>query len=361
MMNDDEINALIHLVQPVFSVYEVRRGTDFIILLGTPKEEISGIQQFLWSQLSHRGYQSAVKYELGENVIVISRYTQPKDKIWINVALAVATFFTTMVAGASMFGVGFEGMIQSPQNILRGLPFTLAVMLVLGSHEMGHYFMARRYGMRTSLPYFIPFPLGFGTMGAVIQHRGLIPDRKALFDVGVAGPVTGIVMSVIVTLIGLSLEPPNFDLQGDAEFIYLELPPLFQLMTLFVQPKGAVLHPVAVAGWIGMFVTAMNLIPAGQLDGGHVLRAMIGRRAAYVSSAFPFILIVIGFIVTYFMNGNGSLWVFWGLFLSFFAAAGHPSPVNDNEKLDLKRIALGVLVFAVGLLCITLVPFQMPA
>jgi membrane-associated protease RseP (regulator of RpoE activity) len=118
------------------------------------------------------------------------------------------------------------------------------------------------------------------------------------------------------------------------------------------------MHPIAFAGWVGMLVTALNLIPAGQLDGGHVLRAMIGERAKEVSRVMPFILVSLGFYVTYILEQDGFLWVLWGLFLSFFAAAGHPKPLEDDIPLGKGRMALGIITFILGLLCFTLVPFQ---
>src|SRR5659263_155054 len=186
--------------------------------------------------------------------------------------------------------------------------------------------------MRTSLPYFSPFPHMIGTMGAVIKHKGPIPNRKALFDVGVSGPLIGLIVSVIVTIIGL-LQPPIVQ-APEGISIELGIPLLFELITRIV-PNGAtmMMHPIAFAGWVGMLVTALNLIPAGQLDGGHVLRAMIGERAKVISRVMPFILVSLGFYVTYILERDGFLWVLWGLFLSFFAAAGHPKPLDDDIPL----------------------------
>jgi len=196
-----------------------------------------------------------------------------------------------------------------------------------------------------------------GTMGAVIKHRGPIPSRQALFDVGISGPLIGLIVSVIVTVIGL-LQPPV--VQTSAGFqIQLGIPLLFEFISgLIPNANTAIMHPVAFAGWVGMFVTALNLIPAGQLDGGHVLRAMIGEKAAYVSRVLPFLLVSLGFYVTYFRNGDGFIWVLWGLFLSFFAAAGHPKPLNDDVPLGKGRMALGIFTFILGLLCVTIIPFQ---
>lgn len=172
--------------------------------------------------------------------------------------------FTTMICGAWMFGVDIK---NAPLQLFRGLPFTLAIMAVLGSHEMAHYAMARYHGMKVSLPYFIPFPTFIGTMGAVIRYNGPVPSRKALFDVGIAGPLVGLIMSIAVTFIGLSLEVPAAKSLPNSLMFDLGLPPLFVFIQNLVGATGGNLHPVAFAGWVGMFVTLLNLLPAGQLDG----------------------------------------------------------------------------------------------
>jgi membrane-associated protease RseP (regulator of RpoE activity) len=358
-MNDPEKesqieNELAEAIKPVFSIYDIQHADGNIFFFGVPKEDIKVIFDKLYPFFSEKGYQFTIKYDLGEHILITSPFTPQKERRWINVVLAIATIFTTMVVGSILFG---EDPVTSPADVLKGLPFTIAIMTVLGAHEAGHYIVAKKHGMRTSLPYFIPFPNLIGTMGAVIKHKGPIPNRKALFDVGVSGPLIGLIVSVIVTMIGL-LQPPIVQTSEGLSF-ELGIPILFKLITLIV-PNGAVMmmHPIAFAGWVGMLITALNLIPAGQLDGGHVLRAMIGERAKEVSRVIPFILISLGFYVTYILERDGFLWVLWGLFLSFFAAAGHPKPLDDDIPLDKGRMALGIITFILGLLCFTLVPFQ---
>ncbi len=340
-------------INQVFSIYDIQHENGNIYFFGIPREDIRVIYQKLWHVFAEKNYQLSVKYDLGEHIIVASPFTPVRERQWINVALATATVITTMIMGSFLFGAN---PLSSPQDILKGIPFTIAIMAVLGSHEAGHYLIAKKHGMQTSLPYFIPFPSIIGTMGAVIKHKGPIPSRNALFDVGISGPLIGLIVSIVVTIIGL-LQPPlhvsgNFQLQ-------LGIPPLFEFISRFIPTSDAqTLHPVAFAGWVGMFVTALNLIPAGQLDGGHVLRAMLGEKSRHISTIMPFLLISLGFYVTYFLNRDGFLWVLWGLFLSFFAAAGHPKPLNDELPLGKGRMALGILAFVLGLLSLTIVPFQ---
>jgi len=259
-----------------------------------------------------------------------------------------------MVVGSVLYGADPE---SGPSGILKGIPFTIAIMTILCAHEAGHYFVAKKHGMRTSLPYFIPFPTIIGTMGAVIKHRGPIPGRNALFDVGVSGPLIGLLVSVIVTVIGL-LQPPVL-ISSEESGIALGIPPLFGFIMYFIPNSSTYIHPVAFAGWAGMLVTAINLMPVGQLDGGHVLRAMIGEKASNVSAVLPAVLFSIGAYLIIFLKTYGFVWIVWSVLLIIFSIAGHPRPVNDDIPLDRKRMVLGVVTFALGLLCITPVPFQM--
>src|SRR5665648_279991 len=357
---EEFIQDSIDFMEGVFSVYEVTYGDDSIYFYGMPKVEANLIYKHISMHFYNQGYQALLKYELGEHVVIVQPFkaTPNKDRVWVNVALAVVTFFTTMVAGSSLFGFN---PITNPFDIVKGLPFTLAIMFVLGTHEMGHYLMAKRRGMHTSLPYFIPFPTIIGTMGAVIKHKGQIPNRKALFDVGISGPIVGLVASVIVTIIGLMLPPVLSQVSPAEGAVQIQLPFLFEAIAgvLGVElTDTSILHPVAFAGWVGMLVTALNLLPSGQLDGGHILRSMLGEKAAYVSGMLPFMLMSLGLYISLVMGQSGMLWIVWGFFLSLFAAAGHPAPLDDENKLDKGRMVLGGVMFVIGILCVSLVPFQ---
>jgi membrane-associated protease RseP (regulator of RpoE activity) len=348
-------DELAEKISPFFSLYEIQQHEGKIYFFGLPKKEIRLIYEELWAIFAEKGFEFSVRYELGEHVLMASPFGPVKERRWINVVLLIATFFTTMLVGSLLYGANPE---SSPSDILKGIPFMIAIMTVLGAHEAGHYFVARKHGMRTSLPYFIPIPTIIGTMGAVIKHRGPIPGRKALFDVGASGPLIGLFASVIVTVIGL-LQPP-LPFTPEENTFALGIPPLFGFIMGFLStPASFVMHPIAFAGWAGMLVTALNLIPAGQLDGGHVLRAMIGEKASRVSAILPAVLFFIGAYLIIFMKTDGFMWIFWSALLLFFSAGGHPRPLNDDIPLDRKRMVLGILTFTLGLLCITPVPFQM--
>ncbi|VVB92685.1 Peptidase family M50 [uncultured archaeon] len=376
-MNDPSPNSFVakelaEKISPFFTIYDIQQRDGNIFFFVTPKEarvvaeEIDGavvrhsiepmLYQKLWAIFAEKGYQFSLRHDLGENVLIATPFKPAHERRWINVVLLVATVLSTMVMGSFLFGVD---PINNPSDVLKGIPFTIAIMTVLGAHESAHYIVAKRHGMNTSLPYFIPFPSMIGTMGAVIKHRGPIPNRKALFDVGISCPLVGLFVSVIVTIIGLLLPPVPAVSGMDGVQIILSPPPLFELLMRLIPPaENSMLHPVAFAGWVGMLVTALNLIPAGQLDGGHVLRAMLGKKASYVSGTLPFVLLFLGIYLTYVRNIDGSIWMFWGVLLFFFAGMGHPKPLDDDVPIGKVRMALGIITFILGLLCVTLVPFQ---
>jgi membrane-associated protease RseP (regulator of RpoE activity) len=350
---EETVSRLYPFIVRVFDVYEIQNSGKVLYFYGTPRNDAENITGELWEPLQHFGFGCTLKHELGEHVLLVFPKKKAKEKTWLNLLLFIATFFTTMICGALMLGVDLK---DGPSQLLRGLPFSLAIMAVLGSHEMAHYVMARYYGMKASLPYFIPFPTFIGTMGALIHYRGPVPSRKALFDVGIAGPLVGLLMSIVVTVIGLNLEV----VKPLSDYIMFELgfPPLFLLIQSLVGVTGKNLNPVAFAGWVGMFVTLLNLLPAGQLDGGHILRAMLGKKAETISFLMPRILFLTGLYVIYWLKEDGVIWIFWALLLWVFAAAGHPSPLHDKAGLDKKRILIGIITFILGFLCFTLIPIK---
>lgn len=289
--------------------------------------------------------------------------------------LFVATVLTTFWAGATDFKP-YEGISAAlaallgrvlgwgPASLQREVPFdfgagavfSASIMAILGVHELGHYVTARLYRMRVSLPYFIPMPIGLmGTMGAVIRMRSPVPHRRALFDVGIAGPLGGLAVALPVALLGLYLSKPvPAPATMDGE---LALGPSLLFVTVIrlvldVPPKGWTisLHPMAVAGWLGFFVTALNLIPAGQLDGGHIAYAMLGRRHNRV--AFFTVLALFGLAVLFFQP----MWAFWGILLLVLGYR-HPPPLNDLTPLDPVRLVIGVLCWGLLLVLFAPVPF----
>ncbi len=350
----------------VFDVYEVRRNGDRVLYFGDPLVDREELMHHVWPAFREAGYDVSLARRTGEFVLVAEPTSADAGGFpWTNVVLAVATVFSTLYAGAAWY------YVQDPFSlaILEAVPFTLAVMGVLGTHELGHYVMSRYHDVDATLPYFIPIPTLIGTMGAVIKMKGRIPDRKALFDIGVAGPLAGLVATVVVTAIGLLLPPvevPPWVLASDSlisvEFGY---PPLLQFIAVvldqplrYPDPTKA-LNPVVIGGWVGMFVTFLNLLPVGQLDGGHILRAIVGPGQERVAAFLPVGLFgLAGYLYVFEDVGSAvTIWVFWGLLAGVFAFMGSATPVTDDD-LDRKRIALGIVTFALGVLCFTPVPIE---
>jgi len=343
-------------INSVFYVYEIRSKGPTIKYYGEPQVDGRTLYQALWSDFYDNGYNIELKREHGEFVLTARPTQEDNDKKAVHLILVVFTALTVMVTGASLF---YDvNPLSNPLLVFKGLPFAIAVMFVLGSHELAHYFVAKRRGMKASLPFFIPLPFisPIGTLGALIKLKGAIPDRKSLFDVGIAGPLVGLVAAVVVTVIGLSL-PPIAASQPHGQTMVIGVPILFALIAKIVPSTSSTIHPIAFAGWVGMLITSLNLLPVGQLDGGHIARALSGEKTAYISAAVPPLLMATG--VYYSLNGlNGETLMFWGFFALLFAAGGHPQPINDTKRLDVKRLILGIIAFGLCVACFTPMPLQ---
>jgi membrane-associated protease RseP (regulator of RpoE activity) len=358
----------------VFHLEETRSDGDRVFLYGDALVPRKTLVREVWPAFHDAGYEVQVlRAGSGRDVLVAEPVDAGVDGVpWVNVGLFLATVLSTLFVGATAwYYVPLARVVEDPLVILRAWPFTAAVLGVLLVHEFGHYAVGRYHGVDVSLPYLIPFIIPFGTMGAVIRMRGQMPDRKALFDVGVAGPVAGLVATVVVTVIGLSLEPmrvPPVVLQGSGEAIVFHNPPLLELIAAAIdRPAGysapnVTVHPVIMGGWIGMFFTVLNLLPVGQLDGGHMVRAMLGERQETVAALVPVALFGLAAYLHYGrglgLNESVGLWAFWGLFATFIAYNGPATPI-DETPIGWRRQLVGVLTFAVGALCFLFVPIQL--
>ncbi len=238
--------------------------------------------------------------------------------------------------------------------LVGGVWYSLSIISILLAHEMGHYFMSRRYGVAATLPYFIPFPLSpFGTFGAIIKMKGAMMDKKALFDIGVAGPLSGFIVAVPFIVMGIKLSTVQA-VTGNVSYMQLGDPLMFKLLQKLLIgeiPKGfdVVLHPVGYAGWVGLFVTALNLLPAGQLDGGHVIFALFGERSKWVSGAC---IVLLGVVALLYNPG----WLVLVILLLIFGVR-HPEPVDMDTELDGKRKVLALIMLVIFILSFTPVPF----
>ncbi|MCA9869273.1 MAG: site-2 protease family protein [Anaerolineae bacterium] len=264
-----------------------------------------------------------------------------RQRVWINVVLAIATLFTTMLAGAQLAGAN---VLRHPVSILEGLPFALTLMVILGSHELGHYFMGRWHKVRVTLPYFIPVPAFLGTFGAFIQMRSPIRNRAQLFDVGFAGPIVGFVVALPLLIIGLLLPPVGSPYLRVGDSLLTGF--LSELLRPEFVGRGYGLNPVALAAYFGILLTGVNLLPAGQLDGGHIAYAIFGRAARPLGFAVIVGLLVMG---TLFWRG----WYLWAG-LIFLTGLRHPSPLDEITPVDTARRIIGIGAFV--LLLLTFIP-----
>ena len=275
-------------------------------------------------------------------------------RLWLHLLLFVLTLLTTTVAGALQNGVD---LLTHPWQIASGLPFAITLMTILLVHEMGHYLMSRHHGVRASLPFFLPappFPFIIGTFGAFIRMESPPPDRRSLFDVGAAGPLAGLALAIPAVIIGLHLSTvsPEQGSGGISLGSSLLLTFLSQI-TLGLRPDEAniVLHPIGFAGWVGLLVTMMNLLPVGQLDGGHVVYALFGQRHLWISRLAVVAILSLGLLRLW----DG--WLIWGLLL-LFMGAHHPPPLDPHTPLDLKRQMVAWLTLATLALTFIPVPFS---
>ena len=245
------------------------------------------------------------------------------------------------------------GVLQArPLLLVDGLAFSLTLMTILLAHELGHYFACRYYGIDASLPYFLPFPSPIGTLGAFIRIRSPIYTRQALFDVGIAGPLAGFIVLVPALVIGIanSKVVPGIAVEGDLTFGVPAIQRFFEWMLLSgVRSDDISLHPIARAAWVGILATALNLLPIGQLDGGHILYAFIGRRHKLLSRIFVLALVPLGIFYS-------RSWLVWAGILFFFGLR-HPV-IYDLTRLDKRRVALGLAAVAIFLLTFTLAPLR---
>ncbi|MCC6986976.1 MAG: site-2 protease family protein, partial [Anaerolineales bacterium] len=302
-----------------------------------------------------------------------------------NIILFVLTILSVMMAGVQIEGPipeDFLGqMTVIVRNIFTGWPFALSLMGILLAHELGHYFMSRYHKTPATLPYFIPFPFSpLGTMGAAILMRGTPKNKRILFDIGVAGPIAGLVIAIPVLIYGLSLstlgpiEPnPGGFLEGNSLIYLLAKFVVFgQLLPAPAEPQGILywlqyfftgrpvpfggldvfIHNVAFAGWAGILVTALNLIPAGTLDGGHVIYSLFGEKA---KKAFPYIVAL--------LVGLGFAWSGWWLWaaLLFWLGRVNAQPMDQITELDPNRKLIAYAMIVVFILVFTPVPFMLLA
>jgi membrane-associated protease RseP (regulator of RpoE activity) len=293
------------------------------------------------------------------------RFEPPPRRSWRHVVLFLLTVFTTTLVGGSHYAAfannfGAGGIDLSSLSLyVNGLWYSASILAILGAHEFGHYYACRYYGVDASLPYFLPAPLPLtGTLGAFIRIRQMIPGKRELFDIGIAGPIAGFLVAVPVLLLGMNLSrvvalPPAAD-----GIVELGEPLLFQGAAWLVFgsiPDGYSInmHPMGFAAWFGLLATALNLFPIGQLDGGHISYAVLGRKSTFVTLATVGCLIGLSFM--------SASWIVWTvLTVAMLLAFGprHPRTFDEDVPLDRTRILLAAFAAAMFVLCFTPAPIE---
>jgi membrane-associated protease RseP (regulator of RpoE activity) len=304
----------------------------------------------------------------------------PRERYWLHALLLLATCVTTLVVGARLefnflhdlpqftggddsipfFPVGWA--LGHPSRLALGIPFSATLLLILLAHEMGHYLFCRYYGVRATLPFFIPAPTLIGTLGAVIRIKAPIRSRAALFDIGIAGPIAGFVVAVAALAAAMSLSKPLAAGAGGSD-LTLGFPPIFYFvhrLLHIVAPSHATaalalskvyLHPMAVAAWVGMYATALNLLPSGQLDGGHIVYALAPRAHRSISW-----IAVVGLV--YLGRFNYAWWVWAGLILVMNVITYRQQQAPEYPMLPANRWVLALAGLIMLALTFTVSPFQ---
>lgn len=352
----------------LFDVQDVRlqRGGPAAIVfsgryLGVGRD---GFYDEMRQRFQRYGYTPLLRHEESSDLVLVIHGVISEGRTGnplVNVLLFVLTVFTTLAAGAELAGQGglmralVAGDLAAASRLaLVGAPFSGTLLAILGVHEFGHYAAARWHRVTATLPYFIPMPIGgLGTLGAFISVRSPMKNRTVLFDIGLAGPIAGFAIAVPLLVAGLLLSEPvpaitqgltqqtlgSSILTGVIDGIFSSTRP----------GQTLALHPIYFAAWLGLLITGINLLPMGQLDGGHVAYALFGRTAHYVARGTLLLLITAGLVLS-------SMWLIWAMF-ALFSGLHHPPPLNDIAPLDGGRRLLGFSTIALFFLIIVPIPF----
>ncbi len=388
-MSFPEIEVLTRFVSRIFRIDDVtsedpRKGFFLRYRGQLLSEDSAEAYDQLAEWLSPHHAMPIFRVEDGRQVIYLApKQPEPKkEKVSTNIILFVLTVFSVMLAGAQPAGPipndPAGQMLLLAKSILTGWPFALSLLGILVAHELGHYFMSRHHKTPASLPYFIPFPLSpLGTMGAAIIMRSIPKNKRVLFDIGIAGPIAGLVVAIPVLFFGLSLSTlgtidpnPNSFIEGNSLlYLFAKYVTFGQLLPAPVEPQGFLywlqyfftgrpipfggldvfIHPIAFAGWAGILVTALNLIPVGTLDGGHIIYALLGEKAR---KAFPFIIVLL--IV---LGISWSTWWLWAALL-FWLGRVNAQPLDQITTLDPARRLIAYTMIIIFVLVFMPVPFM---
>jgi membrane-associated protease RseP (regulator of RpoE activity) len=361
----DLVSRLRQEVEGLLRIADIRSSArgDSVMFVGQLLRDSEPAYSALRERFRRLGYTPILRHEDGNDIVVAQKGLPAIARLnpLVNVVLFVATVFTTLFGGASFAGVNLADLLRQAWNtgdwlrllpaLLEGVPFAFTLLSILGVHEMGHYVAARLHGVQVTLPYFIPMPFSMlGTLGAFIQMKSPVESRKALFDVGLAGPLAGLVVALPLMVIGLMQSEVVSLAAGEGRLgASVLLRWLVGVLVPHAANEAVRLSPMAIAAWFGLLVTAINLLPMGQLDGGHVAYAVLGKAARPVAFIAFGALVLLGFTVW-------SGWLTWAFF-ALITGLGHAEPLNDVTPLDGGRKLVGALTLGLFFLLITPRPF----
>ena len=320
-------------------------------------EQAFGDRFFLIFQESFKGQPFFALVPNPQAQTETKREEEPINRPGLALGLLLITLVTTTTIGLEMSNIALDDVVNNPSLIFSGLSYSLAIVGVLGVHEIGHYLAAAYYKIKTTLPYFIPFPFFLGTIGAFIQKRSPVPHRRALFDIAIAGPIAGLLITIPVLLWGFSLsevvplKEPNLLHFDSLDLRFSFLVALLGKLALGsqLQPEmGLDLHPLAVAGYVGILVIALKLMPIGSLDGGHIVHAMYGQRMAIAIGQITRIVTILFAIV------HNYFWI-WAIILWLMPLIDRPA-LNDVTELDNWRDLSGLIALTILVLIILPLP-----
>jgi len=290
-------------------------------------------------------YRQTMIYRLPQSLPELPEWNAPVAEISTG-----KLFFHLLLLGLTVITTTFAGLLWL-DTLNAALIYSFTVISILTAHEMGHYIACRWYGVEATLPYFIPVPIPpVGTFGAFIKIKSPIPSRRALFDIGIAGPLAGFVFAIPATFIAHYFAEPASLPSPDAQVIYLQDPLLFKFFQRILHlPANLELNPVMWAAWIGLFMTALNLLPVGQLDGGHVTYSVFGRRGHRLIAVLSYLSVIA--LALYSIRGGVWNWVVYAIILTLMMRAGHPPVIDEEESLGMTRKIVAVIGLIVFILC----------
>jgi len=373
------ISELVSSLADHMHISDVKAGLRFVTITGEIHEPCNQNINLMRDKVKDEGYtpffETNTESQDSRHRLKIGLFSlrKVKQRFWLNWLLLGITIVTTTVAGSIWYGAD---LLSNPLLIYKGLPFAGALLLILGSHELGHYFACRYYKMQATPPFFIPFlPFigwmsgaqwvlapSFGTMGAVIR-MGITPNRRALIRVGAAGPIVGFLVAIPVTIFGLALS--SYQAPEAAGGLMFSEPLIFKglmwLVDIFRQVKpqtGEILHihPIALAGWLGYLVTSLNLLPLSQLDGGHIAYGILGKKRIWLAIG-TYGLMAAAIAYTFFAYSQPSMWLIWGV-LTLILGFKHPPSEDEITPLSRGDIILAVLSLVILVLTVMPVPIH---